>query len=157
MSEYDYRPERKKNRNHPVLTAALAGTLGLGGGFAGGYLANRTFAKNSSVIYTSTETGTSPQTTANSTATGMTVTDVAAKASPSVVEIITEVTLPPKCTPRELSICFIHGKGLYAVALDPDCATYEGKNPELAMLCEGPVSFKSWEDMTDFFLRMEVM
>ena len=73
------------------------------------------------------------------------------------IEIITEVTLPPKCTPRELSICFIHGKGLYAVALDPDCATYEGKNPELAMLCEGPVSFKSWEDMTDFFLRMEVM
>ncbi|MBR3356736.1 MAG: trypsin-like peptidase domain-containing protein [Solobacterium sp.] len=92
MSEYDYRPERKRNRSHPVLTAALAGTLGLGGGFAGGYLANRTFASPSSVIYTSTETGTSPQTTAGSAATGMTVSDVAAKASPSVVEIITEVT-----------------------------------------------------------------
>ena len=89
--EYDYKPERK-NRNHPVLTAVLAGTLGLGGGFAGGYVASRTAAKTPSVVYTASESGTSPTATASGTATGMTISQVAAKATPSIVEIVTEVT-----------------------------------------------------------------
>lgn len=73
------------------------------------------------------------------------------------IQIITEVELPADCTPRLLNIYFIYGHGLYGVGLDPNCATYRGKNPELARLCENLVSFNSWEDITDFFLRMEVM
>ena len=73
------------------------------------------------------------------------------------IAIIEEVELPSNCTPRFLNIYFIRSKGLYGVGLDPNCATYRGKNPELAKLCEDFVTFTSWEDMTDFFLRMEVM
>ena len=88
----DYEPRRNetKKNSHPVMIAALAGMLGLGGGFAGGYAANRIFGNTPSIVYTSSETGTSPQTTSSSGT--MTVADVAAKASPSVVEIITEMT-----------------------------------------------------------------
>lgn len=86
---------RKKNRRTNTAaviasSAAISMICGVGGGwFAATHVGNNT----PTVIYESSNSGgVSPSTTSRQNATGMTIADVAAKASPSVVEIVTEVT-----------------------------------------------------------------
>ena len=90
-------------RSNPLLTALLAGVVGLGAGFGGGYLAVNNFAPAASAAPAVQEAAAEPQTqtatqddtektpvTASSSAT--TIQDVAETASRTVVEIQTENT-----------------------------------------------------------------
>ena len=94
----------KKSR--PLLTALLAGVIGLASGFGGGYLALRTFGQKAEeeapgfidetqqeTVNTPVEEGTQSQQTPVTTITSgdMSIRDIAAKAQPSVVEIVVEV------------------------------------------------------------------
>lgn len=85
---------KKKRRTNTAAviasSAAISMICGVGGGwFAATHVGNST----PTVIYESSNSGgVSPSTTSQQNATGMTIADVAAKASPSVVEIVTEVT-----------------------------------------------------------------
>ncbi len=92
----------KKSR--PLLTALLAGVVGLASGFGGGYLAFRTFAPKAEeevpgfidetqqeTIDTTVEEETESQQTAAVTSGNMSIRDIAAKAQPSVVEIVVEI------------------------------------------------------------------
>ena len=92
MSEYrDYIPERReRKRTNPILIAVLAAVLGFGGGLGGGLLAYNMNKIEPTVIYTTPDTGTTP--TPASSVGKMTLAEVAAKASPSVVEIVTEIS-----------------------------------------------------------------
>lgn len=93
----------KKSR--PLLTALLAGVVGLASGFGGGYLAFRTFgqkaeeevpgfideAEQETVDTPAEEETQTPQTTITVPSGEMSIRDIAAKAQPSVVEIVVEV------------------------------------------------------------------
>ncbi|MBQ9823885.1 MAG: trypsin-like peptidase domain-containing protein, partial [Solobacterium sp.] len=86
------RKKKRRTNTAAVITssAAISMICGVGGGwFAATHVGNNT----PTVIYESSNSGgVSPSTTVQQNATGMTIADVAAKASPSVVEIVTEVT-----------------------------------------------------------------
>lgn len=93
----------KKSR--PLLTALLAGVVGLASGFGGGYLAFRTFAPKTeevpgfideaeqetvdTPVEEETQTAQTPVITVPSGE--MSIRDIAAKAQPSVVEIVVEI------------------------------------------------------------------
>lgn len=97
--EYVEKPKKEKKRSFSFLTviASMVFSLicGLGGGwFAYTHLGNNNEPSNKTGITYSNES--SPSATAtvssNESKTGLTTSEVAAKASPSVVEIVTEVT-----------------------------------------------------------------
>lgn len=89
------KPAREK-KNHPVLTIALAAVVGLGAGLGGSWFTVThlgTSSSGSTTINYSSDAGTSKTTSvaSSSTGTGLTEAEVAAKAQPSVVEIVTEL------------------------------------------------------------------
>lgn len=83
--------QRKSTTSKTVLTVALSGLIGLLGGFGGGVLAYRSMASQNepTVVYQQVpvETNTTQTTTSSTT---MSLQQIAAKATPSVVEIVTE-------------------------------------------------------------------
>lgn len=84
---YDKKHTRK---SHPVLTIALSAVVGLGTGFAGGYAAVKSNSSNgTTVVYKAAQsTAATTQTSAStSSSSDLTTTEIAAKASQSVVEI----------------------------------------------------------------------
>ena len=85
-------PPRKNLSARPALVMGLCALLSLGAGFGGGLLANNVNGSSRIMVYTSSEAGTSKVTNVNSAATGMTLSEVADKAAPSVVEVNVEVT-----------------------------------------------------------------
>jgi serine protease Do len=93
-----FQPKQKtphEHKAHPVMTAMLCAVIGLGAGFGGGYLAFRQFGSSKTVIYqdVSSNAATSASaatTTSAGTSSTMTLQDVAAKAQPSVVEILVD-------------------------------------------------------------------
>lgn len=91
---YHYKAKKQK-KSHPVLTVVLSTMLGLGAGVGGSYYMINQY-KNSdegtTVVYKSNESGTSSTTSLSGSATSMTTSEVAAKAAPSVVEILTTST-----------------------------------------------------------------
>lgn len=82
---------KKEKKNHPILTIALCGLVGFGGGALGGYAtSSQNSNTNQTVIYKEvTATNTSSSSTSSSSE--MTVKEVAEKATPSVVEITVEI------------------------------------------------------------------
>lgn len=97
--EYVEKPKKEKKRSFSFLTviASMVFSLicGLGGGwFAYTHLGNNNEPSNKTGITYSNESSPSATTTvsSNESKTGLTTSEVAAKASPSVVEIVTEVT-----------------------------------------------------------------
>lgn len=97
--EYVEKPKKEKKRSFSILTviASMVFSLicGLGGGwFAYTHLGNNNEPSSKTGITYSNESSTSATTTvsSNESKTGLTTSEVAAKASPSVVEIVTEVT-----------------------------------------------------------------
>lgn len=97
--KYVEKPKKEKKRSFSFLTviASMVFSLicGLGGGwFAYTHLGNNDEPSNKTGITYSNESSPSATTTvsSNESKTGLTTSEVAAKASPSVVEIVTEVT-----------------------------------------------------------------
>ena len=97
--EYVEKPKKEKKRSFSFLTviASMVFSLicGLGGGwFAYTHLGNNDEPSSKTGITYSNESSPSATTTvsSNESKTGLTTSEVAAKASPSVVEIVTEVT-----------------------------------------------------------------
>lgn len=97
--EYVEKPKKEKKRSFSFLTviASMVFSLicGLGGGwFAYTHLGNNDEPSSKTGITYSDESSPSETTTvsSNESKTGLTTSEVAAKASPSVVEIVTEVT-----------------------------------------------------------------
>lgn len=97
--EYVEKPKKEKKRSFSFLTviASMVFSLicGLGGGwFAYTHLGNNNEPSSKTGITYSNESSPSATTTvsSNESKTGLTTSEVAAKASPSVVEIVTEVT-----------------------------------------------------------------
>lgn len=98
-AEYVEKPKKEKKRSFSFLTviASMVFSLicGLGGGwFAYTHLGNNDEPSSKTGITYSNESSPSAITTvsSNESKTGLTTSEVAAKASPSVVEIVTEVT-----------------------------------------------------------------
>lgn len=96
--EYVEKPKREKKRSFSFLTVIVSMVFslicGLGGGwFAYTHLENSESSNKTGITYSS-EASPSATTTvsSNESKTGLTTSEVAAKASPSVVEIVTEVT-----------------------------------------------------------------
>lgn len=100
--EYREKPV-KQRKSHGVLTVLISCVLSLICGLCGGWFAythlgsntsNQTTTNNSTGIKYSNEESPSSTTTvgSNENSTGLTTSEVAAKAAPSVVEIVTEVT-----------------------------------------------------------------
>ncbi|MBQ7994132.1 MAG: trypsin-like peptidase domain-containing protein [Solobacterium sp.] len=86
--------KKKKRRTNTAAVIASSAAISMICGVGGGWFAATHVGNNTpTVIYESSNSGgVSPSTTSQQNATGMTIADVAAKASPSVVEIVTEVT-----------------------------------------------------------------
>ena len=85
---------KKPKKNHPVLNIVLAGVVGLGAGLGGSWftITHMGTSNNANLTYSDTTGGS--KTTAvetNTSGTGLTEAEVAAKAAPTVVEIVTEV------------------------------------------------------------------
>ncbi len=78
----------KKKGNHFLAKIGLVAVVGIGTGFAGGYLAVKQFGSGTTVIYKTVESSTTTtETSSTSSSTDLTTTEIAAKASVSVVEI----------------------------------------------------------------------
>lgn len=94
---YTEKPKKEK-KYHPVLNIVLSAVIAAGCGTGGAYLVvshnGGSSSNNQTTVTTSDASGTSKVTTVSSSddGTGLTTEQVAAKASPSVVEIETEVT-----------------------------------------------------------------
>lgn len=93
-----YKPKKQK-RNHNFLTVIVCMILSLACGLGGAWIGVKYFGGSSSstastgITYSSEESPSSTTTVAsNDDGTGLTTSEVAAKAAPSVVEIVTEVT-----------------------------------------------------------------
>ncbi len=85
--------KRNTNRSHPFLTAILCAVIGAGAGFGGGMLAANQFSSSNTVVYQQVQSsGTSTTANVSTSTSSLTVGQVAAIASPSVVEITTEIT-----------------------------------------------------------------
>ena len=95
VPQFTARKPKKDNKNHPVLTIALAAVVGLGAGLGGSWYTMSHFggSNGTTTINYSSDAGTSKSTSVatSSSGTGLTEAQVAAKAAPSVVEIVTEV------------------------------------------------------------------
>ncbi len=99
MSDMYDRNYRKTGKGHPVLLVLLCAVLSLFCGIGGGWFAyshldrSDTKAGSSEITYSDTAS-TSKETSVSSsdTGTGLTLSEVAAKAGPSVVEIVVEAT-----------------------------------------------------------------
>lgn len=90
------RPKKKEKKNHPVLTILLAAVVGLGAGLGGSWFTMTHMGTSSSgtanITYSESTGGSKTTSVATSTTgTGLTESEVAAKAAPSVVEIVTEI------------------------------------------------------------------
>ncbi|NCB34363.1 MAG: trypsin-like serine protease, partial [Erysipelotrichia bacterium] len=87
-------PPKAEKKNHPVLTVVLSAIVSIGCGFGGGYLAGSNSSSKTTVVYreAAAETQTADNGSSVSSAKNeVTIQEIAAKASPSVVEIVTEV------------------------------------------------------------------
>jgi serine protease Do len=85
---------QKEHKSHPILTVVLCAIVSLGAGFGGGYLAGQTKSSGgTTVIYkeAASTSDSNSNTTVATSSSGMTIQQIAAKATPSVVEIVTEV------------------------------------------------------------------
>lgn len=85
--------QKKEMKPHPVLTVILCAIVSLGCGFGGGYLAGQN-KTGTTVVYkeaASTTDSSSSGSAVSSTTGDLTTQEIAAKAAPSVVEIVTEV------------------------------------------------------------------
>ena len=99
MSEnrYSYR-NRNAGKGHPILTILLSAAISLFCGLGGGWFAythlDRQNGGGSAVVHESDSQGTSEITSVSSsdTGAGLTITEVAQKAAPSVVEIVITAT-----------------------------------------------------------------
>lgn len=80
-------PIKKEKKNHPVLVVLLSAVLGTSGGALGAYLvtSNNTSSKQV-IVYQDTNSVTTSN-TSNTANSGLSIKEIAAKASPSVVEI----------------------------------------------------------------------
>ncbi|MBR2768541.1 MAG: trypsin-like peptidase domain-containing protein [Solobacterium sp.] len=96
-----YPKKKAERKSNPVLTALLAGMIGLGAGFGGGYLAVKNYMPEPTVIYQTvpapTTTEAKPEESAQtpvqaSVSTEKTIQEVAESASKTVVEIQVENT-----------------------------------------------------------------
>ena len=96
-----YPKKKAERKSNPVLTALLAGMIGLGAGFGGGYLAVKNFMPEPTVIYQTVPQATTaeakPEETVQtpvqaSATTEKTIQEVAETASKTVVEIQVENT-----------------------------------------------------------------
>ena len=92
-------PKQKKKSSGRLLTCLLSALIGLGAGFGGGYLAVTRFAPQPTVVYQPAETASAEQEKTEtaapvisnvSTGSGLSIQEVAASASRTVVEIQTE-------------------------------------------------------------------
>lgn len=87
------RKPKKEHKHSYILTILLAGVVGLGAGLGGSWFTMTHLGTGTgTTINYSNETGGSKTTTVGSDASTLTESEVAAKAAPSVVEILTEVT-----------------------------------------------------------------
>ncbi len=80
--------KEKEKKNHPVLTILLSAVLGTTGGALGAYAVTSNSSTTPVVVYQSTSGTTTSNT--SSTTSGLSIKEIAAKASPSVVEITIE-------------------------------------------------------------------
>jgi serine protease Do len=103
--QYTARNQRRRNKNHPVLTIALAAVVGLGAGLGGSWFTMTHMGTSLAqhITYSTESTGTSKTTSVatSSTGTGLTEAQVAAKAAPSVVEIVTKISQHPMACSAE--------------------------------------------------------
>ncbi len=80
--------KEKEKKNHPALTILLSAVLGTTGGALGAYAVTSNSSTTPVVVYQSTSGTTTSNT--SSTTSGLSIKEIAAKASPSVVEITIE-------------------------------------------------------------------
>lgn len=80
-------PIKKEKKNHPVLVVLLSAVLGTSGGALGAYLVTSNNASSKQVIVYQDTNGATTSNTANTANSGLSIKEIAAKASPSVVEI----------------------------------------------------------------------
>ena len=87
-------PPKKEKKSHPVLTVVLCAIVSIGCGFGGGYLAGSSNSSGkTTVIYkeAATEQSNGSGSSVSSSSSELTTQEIATKASPSVVEIVTEI------------------------------------------------------------------
>lgn len=77
----------KEKKNHPVLVVLLSAVLGTSGGALGAYLVTSNNASSKQVIVYQDTNGVTTSNTSNTANSGLSIKEIAAKASPSVVEI----------------------------------------------------------------------
>ena len=80
-------PIKKEKKNHPVLVVLLSAVLGTSGGALGAYLVTSNNASSKQVIVYQDTNGVTTSNTSNTANSGLSIKEIAAKASPSVVEI----------------------------------------------------------------------
>ena len=80
-------PIKKEKKNHPVLVVLLSAVLGTSGGALGAYLVTSNNASSKQVIVYQDTNGITTSNTSNTANSGLSIKEIAAKASPSVVEI----------------------------------------------------------------------
>ena len=80
-------PIKKEKKNHPVLVVLLSAVLGTSGGALGAYLVTSNNVSSKQVIVYQDTNGVTTSNTSNTANSGLSIKEIAAKASPSVVEI----------------------------------------------------------------------
>ena len=80
-------PIKKEKKNHPVLVVLLSAVLGTSGGALGAYLVTSNNVSSKQVIVYQDTNGVTTSNTSNTANSGLAIKEIAAKASPSVVEI----------------------------------------------------------------------
>ena len=80
-------PIKKEKKNHPVLVVLLSAVLGTSGGALGAYLVTSNNVSSKQVIVYQDTNGATTSNTSNTANSGLSIKEIAAKASPSVVEI----------------------------------------------------------------------
>ena len=80
-------PIKKEKKNHPVVVVLLSAVLGTSGGALGAYLVTSNNASSKQVIVYQDTNGATTSNTSNTANSGLSIKEIAAKASPSVVEI----------------------------------------------------------------------
>ncbi len=85
------KPVVRKKRNNSAMTILICCILSLLCGFSGGFIATKLFGSSgTSVVYTTADPGTSTPSNMSTSSGTMSLQQIAAKASPSVVEILVE-------------------------------------------------------------------
>ena len=80
-------PIKKEKKTHPVLVVLLSAVLGTSGGALGAYLVTSNNVSSKQVIVYQDTNGVTTSNTSNTANSGLSIKEIAAKASPSVVEI----------------------------------------------------------------------